>query len=72
VVGKPVSVTPNPRINAALTAQLGKLEHVLLAGFTHEPAVALAERLTAIAPRGLTRCFYADNGSSAIEVRTLR
>jgi adenosylmethionine-8-amino-7-oxononanoate aminotransferase len=58
----------NPRINAALTAQLGKLEHVLLAGFTHEPAVALAERLTAIAPRGLTRCFYADNGSSAIEV----
>jgi adenosylmethionine---8-amino-7-oxononanoate aminotransferase len=58
----------NPRINAALTAQLGRLEHVLLAGFTHEPAVALAERLTAIAPRGLTRCFFADNGSSAIEV----
>ena len=58
----------NPRINAALTAQLGRLEHVLLAGFTHEPAVMLAERLTAIAPQGLTRCFYADNGSSAIEV----
>ena len=58
----------NPRINAALTAQLGRLEHVLLAGFTHEPAVMLAERLTAIAPHGLTRCFYADNGSSAIEV----
>jgi adenosylmethionine---8-amino-7-oxononanoate aminotransferase len=58
----------NPRINAALAAQLGRLEHVLLAGFTHEPAVALAERLTAIAPPGLTRCFYADNGSSAIEV----
>ena len=58
----------NPRINAALTAQLGKLEHVLLAGFTHEPAVMLAERLTTIAPHGLTRCFYADNGSSAIEV----
>ncbi len=58
----------NPRINAALTAQLGRLEHVLLAGFTHEPAVQLAERLTALAPPGLTRCFYADNGSSAIEV----
>ena len=58
----------NPRINAALTSQLGRLEHVLLAGFTHEPAVILAERLTAIAPQGLTRCFYADNGSSAIEV----
>jgi adenosylmethionine-8-amino-7-oxononanoate aminotransferase len=58
----------NPRINAAITAQLGRLEHVLLAGFTHEPAVALAERLTRLAPPGLTRCFYADNGSSAIEV----
>jgi adenosylmethionine-8-amino-7-oxononanoate aminotransferase len=45
----------NPRINAALTAQLGRLEHVLLAGFTHEPAVALAERLTELAPPGLTR-----------------
>ncbi|HET7204518.1 MAG TPA: adenosylmethionine--8-amino-7-oxononanoate transaminase [Steroidobacteraceae bacterium] len=58
----------NPRISAAITAQLGRLEHVLLAGFTHEPAVALAERLTQLAPPGLTRCFYADNGSSAIEV----
>jgi adenosylmethionine-8-amino-7-oxononanoate aminotransferase len=58
----------NPRINAAITAQLGRLEHVILAGFTHEPAVRLAEGLTALAPRGLTRCFYADNGSSAIEV----
>ena len=58
----------NPRINAALTAQLGRLEHVLLAGFTHEPAVALAEELTRRAPPGLTRCFYANDGSSAIEV----
>jgi adenosylmethionine-8-amino-7-oxononanoate aminotransferase len=58
----------NPRINAGITAQLGRLEHVLLAGFTHEPAVTLAERLTRLAPPGLTRCFYADNGSSAIEV----
>jgi adenosylmethionine-8-amino-7-oxononanoate aminotransferase len=58
----------NPRINAAITAQLGRLEHVILAGFTHEPAVLLAERLTRLAPPGLTRCFYADNGSSAIEV----
>ena len=55
----------NPRINAAITTQLGKLEHVILAGFTHEPAVALAEQLTALAPKGLTRCFFADNGSSA-------
>ncbi len=58
----------NPRIGAAVSAQLARLEHVLMAGFTHEPAVALAERLTAAAPPGLTRCFYADNGSSAIEV----
>ncbi|MCX8497761.1 MAG: aminotransferase class III-fold pyridoxal phosphate-dependent enzyme, partial [Caulobacteraceae bacterium] len=58
----------HPAINAALKDQLDTLEHVLLAGFTHEPAVALAERLTQIAPKGLSRCFYADNGSSAVEV----
>jgi adenosylmethionine-8-amino-7-oxononanoate aminotransferase len=58
----------NPRINAELRAQLDRLEHVILAGFTHEPVVALAERLTQLLPRGLTRCFFADNGSSAIEV----
>jgi len=58
----------NERIGAAVSAQLSRLEHVMLAGFTHEPAVQLAERLTALAPHGLTRCFYADNGSSAIEV----
>ncbi len=58
----------NPRINAALARQLGRLEHVILAGFTHEPVIALSESLVNIAPAGLTRCFYADNGSSAIEV----
>ncbi|HHH36189.1 MAG TPA: adenosylmethionine--8-amino-7-oxononanoate transaminase [Gammaproteobacteria bacterium] len=58
----------NPRINAALRDQLDTLEHVLLAGFTHEPAVALAERLVALTPEGLTRVFFADNGSSAVEV----
>jgi len=58
----------NPTINQALKLQLDELEHVLLAGFSHEPAVELAERLTQLAPPGLTRCFYADNGSSAVEV----
>lgn len=58
----------NPRINTALRDQLEQLEHVLLAGFTHEPAVQLAERLIKLAPPGLVRCFYADNGSSAVEV----
>ncbi len=58
----------NPRISAAVSAQASQLEHVLLAGFTHEPAIALAEQLVRLAPPGLVRCFYADNGSAAIEV----
>jgi adenosylmethionine-8-amino-7-oxononanoate aminotransferase len=58
----------NPRINAAIADQLERLEHVILAGFSHEPVVELSERLVAITPPGLTRCFYADNGSSAVEV----
>lgn len=58
----------NPTINAAINQQLSQLEHVLLAGFTHEPAINLAERLVAVTPPGLQRCFFADNGSSAVEV----
>jgi adenosylmethionine-8-amino-7-oxononanoate aminotransferase len=58
----------NPRINAAIRDQLGKLEHAIFAGFTHEPAVTLAEELLRLAPPGLNRCFFADNGSAAIEV----
>lgn len=58
----------NPYINARIKEQLETLEHVILAGFTHESVIRLSERLVALAPKGLTRCFYADNGSSAIEV----
>jgi len=58
----------NPRINAALTQQLDELEHVILAGFSHAPVVELSERLLQLVPPGLSRCFYADNGSSAVEV----
>jgi adenosylmethionine-8-amino-7-oxononanoate aminotransferase len=58
----------NARINAAVAEQLGRLEHVLLAGFTHEPALELAEALVRLLPGGLARCFFADNGSSAVEV----
>ena len=64
----------HPRIVAALREQLDRLDHVMLAGFTHEPAIELAEELVRIAPkpadpeRGLARVFYADNGSSAVEV----
>ena len=85
----------NPRIGAAVKDQLDRLEHVIFAGFTHEPAIRLAEELLRVAPGrspsaaeamdgrerpaeamdgrerpppGLARVFYADNGSSAIEV----
>ncbi|MEO8671295.1 MAG: adenosylmethionine--8-amino-7-oxononanoate transaminase [Tahibacter sp.] len=58
----------HPRIVAALKDQLDRLDHVMLAGFTHEPALQLAEELVRIAPAGLSRVFYADNGSSAVEV----
>jgi adenosylmethionine-8-amino-7-oxononanoate aminotransferase len=58
----------NPRINAALVQQMEELEHVILAGFSHTAVVELSERLVKLVPPGLTRCFYADNGSSAVEV----
>lgn len=58
----------NPHINAALKQQLDTLEHVILAGFSHQAVVELSEQLIQVAPSGLSRCFYADNGSSAIEV----
>ncbi|MGZ8546079.1 MAG: adenosylmethionine--8-amino-7-oxononanoate transaminase [Sulfuricurvum sp.] len=58
----------HPYINGKVKEQLDTLEHVILAGFTHEGIVRLSERLVALAPEGLSRCFYADNGSSAIEV----
>lgn len=58
----------HPRIVAGLKDQLDKIDHIMLAGMTHEPAVALAEELVRVAPPGLSRVFYADNGSSAIEV----
>ena len=56
----------NPRINAALVEQLGRLEHVILAGFTHEPVVQLSERLSALT--GLSHCFYGSDGASAVEI----
>ncbi len=58
----------NPEINSALTQQLETLEHVILAGFSHQAAIELAEQLVNITPASLNRCFYADNGSSAVEV----
>jgi len=58
----------NPRINAALRNQLETLEHVMLAGFTHEPVVELSERLRELAPAGLGHCFYGSDGASATEI----
>lgn len=57
----------NPEINTKIKAQLDTLEHVLLAGFTHEPAIDLAHKLVHMTPKELTKVFYVDNGSSAVE-----
>ncbi len=56
----------NPRINAALKDQLDKLEHVMLAGFTHAPVVELSERLAKLS--GLGHAFYGSDGASAVEI----
>ncbi|TAJ08688.1 MAG: adenosylmethionine--8-amino-7-oxononanoate transaminase [Planctomycetota bacterium] len=57
-----------PQLVEALRAQAARLDHVLFAGATHEPAVRLAEELVRRAPRGLSRVFYSDDGSTAVEV----
>lgn len=58
----------NPHISSAVSEQANRLEHVILAGVTHEPAVRLAEKLVEITPPGLDRVFFADSGSSAVEI----
>ncbi len=58
----------HPKLNEALAAQARELEHVVFAGCTHRPAVELAERLLEVLPPGLTRIFYSDDGSTAVEV----
>ena len=58
----------NPRINAALVAQLAELEHVILAGCTHQPVVELSERLSALTGGKLGHCFYGSDGASAVEI----
>ncbi len=58
----------HPRIDAAVRDQLDKVAHSTMLGLTHPTAIELAERLTAIAPPGLTRCFYSDSGSTATEI----
>lgn len=58
----------HPKIVAALQKQAETLEHVMFAGFTHEPAVTFARQLVNLLPVPLQRVFYSDNGSTAVEV----
>ncbi|MDO8602258.1 MAG: adenosylmethionine--8-amino-7-oxononanoate transaminase [Candidatus Omnitrophota bacterium] len=58
----------HPKIKRAVKKQLDSMEHILFAGFTHKPAILLAEKLISIAPKGLTRVFFSDNGSTSVEV----
>ena len=58
----------NDFINKKIAEQLEDLEHVIFAGFTHKPAIDLAKRLVDLTPEPLQKIFFADNGSSAIEI----
>ncbi len=58
----------HPYIAERLYQQALRLEHVIFTGFTHEPAVLLAERLLPLLPGEFSRIFYSDNGSTAVEV----
>ncbi len=55
-------------LNAAMKRQLDRLAHASFLGLSHPPAIELAERLVELAPKGLSRVFYSDNGSTAVEV----
>jgi adenosylmethionine-8-amino-7-oxononanoate aminotransferase len=58
----------HPRIAEAIANQASKLEHVIFAGFTHEPAIKLSENLLSILPENQKKIFFSDNGSTAVEV----
>lgn len=58
----------HPVIAEAVARQARKLEHVIFAGFTHEPAITLSENLLSVLPKGFSKIFFSDNGSTAVEV----
>ena len=64
----PSTATATQTLDAAAHAQIDRFSHVMFGGLTHEPAVALAERLTAIAPGPMAHVFFADSGSVSVEV----
>ena len=58
----------HPKLNAALAAQAAEFEHVMFAGFTHQPAADLAEAVANVLPGDLSRVFFSDDGSTSVEV----
>src|ERR1051325_8831262 len=58
----------HPRLDRALRDQLDRIAHATFLGLTHEPGIRLAQALVEGAPRGLTRVFYSDSGSTAVEI----
>ncbi|MGE0867734.1 MAG: adenosylmethionine--8-amino-7-oxononanoate transaminase [Kofleriaceae bacterium] len=58
----------HPRLDRALRGQLERIAHSTYLGLTHEPGIRLAQKLIALAPEGLTRVFYSDSGSTAVEI----
>ncbi|MCI5706832.1 MAG: adenosylmethionine--8-amino-7-oxononanoate transaminase [Odoribacter sp.] len=58
----------NPVLNEALRKQIENMSHVMFGGFTHRPAVELAEKVLSIAPKGMDKIFFSDSGSVSVEV----